>query len=460
MVEWMPKLPSARSGPIYRVLVDVIAADIEVGKLPPGTRLPPLRDLAYALGISVGAVTRAYDAAARRGLVSAHVGRGTFVVDRSGSAAPQDGMIDLSTNIAPLVTLDLTAEVIASLRRTPSLADRLSYLPPCGLEVDRHAASEWLTRTAGFESVDWRTLICCGGAQSGLAIALAALSRPGGTILCEAATFSGAKTLAAQQGYQLHGVEMDDEGIQPDALDRAAAATGARVFYTLPTLHNPTTRTMSRQRRADIVRTARARDLWIVEDDVYAPYASDLGLSPLAALAPERTLYVTSLSKIIAPGLRAGFLVAPGGEIFDRCVRALRALMHSPAGVNIAIATDWIRSGRADDLAREVRTEAHARTIMALTALKGAVAEPNLATGLHLWLPMLAVDAERTAARAFTAGVRLTPPGAFATSDSHTVNGLRLCVGAAANRATLARALSILTGALAGETNSSALDPL
>ena len=90
--------------PLYRRLGRRdVAADIEAGKLPPGTRLPPLRDLAYALGISVGAVTRAYDAAARRGLVSAHVGRGTFVVDRSGSAAPQDGMIDLSTNIAPLV---------------------------------------------------------------------------------------------------------------------------------------------------------------------------------------------------------------------------------------------------------------------------------------------------------------------------------------------------------------------
>ncbi|MBO1908736.1 PLP-dependent aminotransferase family protein [Microvirga sp. 3-52] len=460
MVEWVPKLPSERSGPIYRALTEVIAADIEAGTLTPGTRLPPQRDLAYALGISVGAVTRAYDAAARLGLVSAHVGRGTFVVDRSGGAEPQEGLIDLSTNVAPPVPFDLTAEAVASLRRMSSFANRLSYLPPCGLEVDRRAAAEWLTRTAGFGSLDWRTLMCCGGAQLAMAIAFAELCRPSDMILCEAATFSGARTLAAQQSYRLHGIEMDDEGVRPDVLDRAAEATGARVFYTLPTLHNPTTRTMSAQRRADIVRVARARDLWIVEDDVYAPYASDLGLPPLAALAPERTLYVTSLSKIIAPGLRAGFLVAPAGELFDRCVRTLRALMHSPAGINAAIATDWIRSGRADDLAREVRAEAHARTSMALTSLQGAVAEPNLATGLHLWLPMPIADAERTAARARTAGVRLTPPGAFATSNSHQVTGLRLCVGAAANRATLARALSTLNDALMGETNDPALDPL
>ncbi len=460
MVDWLPKLPPVRSGTIYRALADAIAADIGASKLPPGTRLPPQRDLAHALGISVGAVTRAYDVAARRGLVSAHVGRGTFVVDRSSGAEPQEGLIDLSMNVAPSVPLDLAAEAVASLRRMPSMADRLSYLPPYGLEVDRRAAAEWLTRTAGFGSLDWRALMCCCGAQSAMAIAFAALCRPGDTILCESATFSGARTLAAQQGYRLHGVEMDDEGVRPDVLDRAAAATGARVFYTLPTLHNPTTCTMSAQRRADVVRVARARDLWIVEDDVYAPYASDLGLPALAELTPERTLYASSLSKIIAPGLRAGFLVAPAGEIFDRCVRALRALTHSPAGITAAIATDWIRSGRADDLAREVRAEAHARTTMALTSLRGAVAEPNLATGLHLWLPMQIADAERTAARALTAGVRLTPPDVFAPSNNHIVSGLRLCVGAAANRATLVRALSTLNEALVGKTNDPALDPL
>jgi len=183
-------------------------------------------------------------------------------------------------------------------------------------------------------------------------------------------------------------------------------------------------------------------------------------LPPLAALASERTLYVSSLSKIIAPGLRAGFLVAPDGELFDRWVRTLRALIHSPGGINAAIATDWIRSGRADDLARGIRAEAHARTSMALTALQGAVTEPNLATGLHLWLPIPIADAERMAARALTAGVRLTPPGAFATSNDQTVTGLRLRIGSAANRATHARALSTLNNALVGETSNSALDPL
>ena len=199
--------PPRSSMPLYRQLVEAISADIEAGKLAPGARLPPQRDLAYALSISVGAVTRAYDDAARRGLISAHVGRGTFVIDRSRGEAAPNGPIDLSINTPPVAPVNAMVETIVSLRRTTSWTERLGYQPPCGLDVDRRAYAAWLTRTAGFDGLDWRTLICCSGAQNAMAIAFAALCKPGDTILCEAATFSGAKALAAQQGYRLHGVE-------------------------------------------------------------------------------------------------------------------------------------------------------------------------------------------------------------------------------------------------------------
>lgn len=254
---------------------------------------------------------------------------------------------------------------------------------------------------------------------------------------------------------------MDEEGARPDALDRAAVETGARLFYTLPTLHNPTTRTMSRRRREEIARVAEARDLTIIEDDVYAAYARDLDLPSLAALAPERTLYLSSLSKVFAPGLRAGFLVAPAGEIFEPCLRATRAITHSPPGVNFAIATEWISSGRAEELALAARAEVEARTAMALAALGEAVARPRSAASLHLWLPMTKAIAERTAARAMAAGLRLAPPGAFAASGhDDQITGLRLCLGTAVNRATLVRALSILREALAGDVQHAAIDPL
>lgn len=454
MPDWRPKFSTSRAAPLYRRIVDAMVADIESGRLAAGTRLPPQRDLAHALSVSVGAVTRAYDTAVRRGLVAAHVGRGTFVIDRASSNAVQGGPIDLSINTAPVASAEAIAEAIAAMSRPAAWVERLDYQPPFGLEVDRRAGAAWLERIAGFDALDWRTLICCSGAQNGMAIALTAFCVPGDGVMCEAVSFPGVRALAAQMSYRLHGVKMDEQGIQPQALDRAAAETGARVLYTLPTLQNPTTRTMSEKRRADIVKVARARNLWIVEDDVYAPYARHLGLSPLAAMAPERTVFVTSLSKILSPGLRVGYLVAPAGEVFERCGHAMRALMHSPPGLGLAIATNWIEGGKADDLAREVLTETSARTTLARTALKGFIDEPSTGMSLHLWLPMREIDAERTAARATAAGLRLTPPAAFAVSNTASLSGLRLCIGSAANRATLEHALSILKSALKGERDN------
>jgi DNA-binding transcriptional MocR family regulator len=301
--------------------------------------------------------------------------------------------------------------------------------------------------------LDWRTLICCSGAQNAMAIAFAALCEPGDGVLCEAASFSGAKALASQLRLKLHGVAMDAQGAQPESLDRAAKATGARLLYLVPTLQNPTGRTMDPKRRADIVTIARARNLWIVEDDIYAPYARHLDFPPIASMAPERTLYVSSLSKVLSPGLRAGFLIAPAGELFDRCVRTMRALIHSPSGIGTAIATDWFESGRADQLARDAVAETQARTAMTLAAMQGAVEQPQTSNSLHLWLPMPEAEAQRVVTGASSAGLRLSAPGAFAISDASPVSGVRLCIGSAANRATLERALSILTGVLKGEVN-------
>ncbi|RFB81421.1 aminotransferase-like domain-containing protein [Methylovirgula sp. 4M-Z18] len=446
---WQPKLDPSDPAQLYRRLLQAIEAGIAAGELQVGDRLPPQRDLAHRLAISVGAVTHAYDEAARLGLVAAHVGRGTFIAGAGRGDAVADGLIDLSVNVAPFVPTELLAETAATFRRTASWANRLTYQPPHGLDGDRQAGAAWLAATACFADLDWRRLICCAGAQGGMAIALAALCKPGDVLLCEAATFPGVKTLAAQQGCRLHGIEMDDEGLMPQALDRAAAKTGARALYVLPTLQNPTARTMGKARREDIVRIARRRDLWIIEDDVYALYARHLDLPPLASLAPERTIYVSSLSKTLAPGLRAGFLVAPAGDVLDRCSRAARALMHSPNGITTAIATHWIESGRAQDLARNVLDEIRARVTIAGNVLKDFIAQPQPAVSLHLWLPMPQIQAERTIARASMKGLRLAAPMAFAASEN-AESGLRLCVGGVPNRATLERALSLLSSSLSG----------
>jgi len=264
---WHPEI-EAGPAPFYERLVHAIASDVRRGALAAGARLPPQRDLAFRLGVSVGSVTRAYAEAERRGLLVAHVGRGSFVRGASSpvpdvpalerGAGGRAGIIDLRCNTPPPVPLMHELDLaLSQLTKRGALDPALHYIQGPGLAPVRHAAARWIADGYGLD-VAAENLIQCNGGQHGIALAFSSFCGPGDTVLCESTTFYGARMAAEHLGLRLHGVAMDEEGIRPDALDRAAAETGSRMLFTLPTLHNPTTRTMSAQRRQDIARVARA----------------------------------------------------------------------------------------------------------------------------------------------------------------------------------------------------------
>src|SRR5437764_593915 len=153
---WKPTIRKGKE-PLYARLLEAIEKDIREGVLPPGTKLPPHRDLAHALGIAVGTVTKTYADAERRGLLSAHVGRGSFVAGgTNGRGAfslahePADGIIDLARNHPPTGPARLRfAETISKLRRRRDLDEILSYAPPEGSLPDRTALADWLYRRHG-----------------------------------------------------------------------------------------------------------------------------------------------------------------------------------------------------------------------------------------------------------------------------------------------------------------------
>ncbi len=133
--------------------------------------------------------------------------------------------------------------------------------------------------------------------------AFAGLARPGDPILVEALTYAGVCHVAERLGLRLHGLAIDDEGLLPEALDEAARTGQARLLFVNPTVHNPTTATMSLARREAIAGIARRHDLIVIEDDVYGQLPEDRP-PPIAVLAPERTIHISSASKSVAPGLR------------------------------------------------------------------------------------------------------------------------------------------------------------
>lgn len=447
-MDWIPDI-SAGDGFIHQRIVRALEADIATGRLATGARLPPQRRLAHQLHVGVGAITQAYAEAEARGLIEAHVGRGSFVA-AGKSARWQDaavgGLIDLAHNTPPAITVSVhLASALTRLRRRGDLAAHLDYPPPAGLESHRRAGAVWLAMAACGLDADAGRIICTGGAQQALAAALGAICRPGDRVIVEAVSFSGIKTLAAHMNYALIPVDMDDQGISPEGLDRAAAA-GARAAYVQP-LQNPTGRVMGLARRQAIAGVARARDLMLVEDDLYGAYARGLGLPPLAALAPERVFYVNGLSKSLTPGLRVGYLLPPPtGDWADRCMLGLRAIAFGPPALAGLVAAQWIEDGSAAAMLAAHRDELTQRTRLALDLLTSAE-QPAGACATHLWLPMTELDAERVAARALMAGVQVTPPATTHIPGGGT-HGLRICLGAAPDRTVLALGLRTLAAAL------------
>ena len=441
---WAPTVEQG-SDPLHARLQRTIARDISAGRLAPGDRLPTHRDLAYRLGIGIGTVTRAYAEAETQGLVTSHVGRGTFVAAQPVARSGHDGPLDLAHNLAPAAPSEGRIKAaIATIGRRRDLATHLTYAPSAGFDTHRRAGAAWIEATSGLRP-DWTRLIVTAGAQQAMSLLFGCLCRHGDGVLVEAATYVGMRSCADQAGLRLHGVAMDHEGLDPGALDRAASETGARVLYTLPTLQNPTGRLMSPARRDAIARVARKRDLWIVEDDIYAAYVRPAP-QPLASLVPERTFLISGVSKVLGPGLRTGYLVVPSKDWFDRLGRATRAACYAPPTFGSLIATQWIEDGSAAALVDEVNTEVAARRVMA-ESLLGDLADQAAGDGPHLWLPLPEYDAERVAGQVQRHGIEVTPPTAPIV-DRALASGLRLCLGAVRERSALARALETIASAV------------
>jgi DNA-binding transcriptional MocR family regulator len=446
---WSPRL-EVRRGPRYLAIVEALAEDCANGLLHDGARLPTHRELAERLGITVGTVSRAYAEAARRGLVSGEVGRGTFVRVNGGATDREraDDLVDLGQNHPPSPPSQpqnralLDALAVLTGHGDPSAL--LGYSAAGGSAADREAGAAWIER-AGFEARAEDVLVCT-GSQHGLTVLLATLLEPGDVLLTESLTYSGLKAVAGLLRLRLRGLAADADGPLPDALAEACRETRHKAVYLMPTLHNPTTAIVPETRRGEIVEVARQHGLAIVEDDVHGllPQARPL---PLAALAPERTYYLTSTSKTLAPGLRIAYVKAPPANV-ARIAASLRATTWAVAPLTAAIASTWIRDGTADALVLARREEAKARQALARELLDGADVRTH-PEAYYLWLRLPEPwTSERFAAEARVRGVVVTPAEAFAVAREPAA-AVRLCLGAPRTRDALRRGLGVVVELLA-----------
>lgn len=444
---WQPNISGSKK-PKYLALVEAIERDIRSGVLRQGDRLPPQREIAAGLDITIATLTKAIQEAARRGLLATRTGSGTFVRAPLDGGAPEPAAVDMSLNTIPSAPakpfLDAALEALGARRASELLC---AYEPATGTEAHRAMLARWLRQRSLAASP--AALLMTHGGQHALAACFLALARPGDVVLCEPWTYTGILRLGELCRVRVEGVAMDGEGLDPADLADRLAATGARLVICTAAVQNPTTATMSLERRREIVAVCAAAGALLVEDDIYGPLSGD-ALPPLAALAGEGVVHISSLSKCLAPGVRLGALVAPEP--------LLPALSNALMGLQWTASTLWaemlgvmLDSGTLERCVAAQRKEA-LRRLALFRDLVGVPASTALPS-YHTWLAVPgAWNIDDFMAALLTAGIRVSPAQHFAVPHpgEAPAHHVRVCLGGGDDTAPLAEQLSRLGAVLSG----------
>jgi DNA-binding transcriptional MocR family regulator len=441
---WLTELERS-AGPRYLQIADALERAMFEGRLKPGDRLPPQRELAAQLKVDLTTVTRAYDEAKRRHLLEGRGARGTYVAVPKIELAQ---VLDLSMNIPPppagVGFDDLLKQGVSQVLLRADNELLMTYHLGGGSESDRTAGAKWLEPMFG--KLDPEHIVVCPGAQAALAALILAHSAPGDIIPAEPTIYPGLRAAATQLGRQLITVETDDCGMLPDALEKACTQHRARLVYLNPTLQNPTTVTMPVQRRKEIAAIAVRCGARIMEDDPYWLFAESAP-PPVARFAPGHAYYVSTLSKCLTPGLRVAFVVLRDAVERQRFISALRAFVLMAAPLTTTLATQWIFDGSAQQLFKGVKEETQARHALAREVLAGRPEEAG--NGLHIWLKLPGYWTSSALARAAAAnGLAVTPAEVFSASAS-APNAIRISLGSIQDRKRLSAGLRRLSQLLA-----------
>lgn len=422
-VNWRPARLD-RTKPKYLALVELIEADIAAGDLRDGDRLPPQRDIAKSLDLTIATITKGIREAARRGIVTARTGSGTFVrVGRAPAGSPST--LDLSLNVVPAEPTKRFLDAAFAEFAKRQIADQLcGYESAVGSPAHRRLMADWLALRG--LSVEAERILLTHGSQHALLACFQALARSDETILCEQWTYAGIRRLAELNHVRLEGVAMDREGIDPKALAGRLAATGAKIVICSATVQNPTTATMSLARRKKVIAACEAAGAILIEDDIYG-HLSGEETPPLAALG-RNVVHISSMSKCLASGIRLGTLAAPDA-LLPKLANALVGL-HWTAPVLWAslFETLW----RHDAMTKCLEAHrAEARRRMDLYA--DIIREPlgGALPSYHVWQPLPAAwRLDDLVAELGVEGIRVSPAHHFVVSaPPDTQSHIRVCLG-------------------------------
>ncbi|MEV5505219.1 PLP-dependent aminotransferase family protein [Streptomyces orinoci] len=339
---------------------------IENGTLQPGSRLPSSRQLATDLAISRSVVVEAYEQLAAEGYLVTRRGSGTWVGDNARSVSVGSVLVpdsaahlagvrwDLRTAFSDLQAFPRQAwlrSVTAVLAQAGTA--ELGYGPPSGVPLTRAVLAAYLGRVRSVRSRPENLMVTSGFAQ-GLSLLCKVLRDQGHEALAvEDPGHPGEWEFIAGSGLQPVAIPVDENGLRVDLL----RASGARAVLTTPSHQFPTGVRLSAERRESLVAWAREVGGYIVEDDFDNAYLEPADrVAALQSLAPDRVIYAGSVSKVLAPALRLGWLVAPA-ELMASIEYARAGWDIGCSGIEQLTLTHFIATGEYDRHQRRLRTE-------------------------------------------------------------------------------------------------------
>ncbi len=449
--------PPGERRPVYRRIADHIREQVRSGELAEGARLPPIRALARQLGVNRDTVALAYEALAGEGLLTAVVGRGTFVRTRE-DARPRRAEFRpaLSPHVERIITFERTrppfggASGVAPLHTLipdPALypvepfrrafnrvvaehgPDLFRYGGPEGHPALREVVAGRFRRV-GF-AVEAGDVILCHGASQGIALAVRLFATAGDAVAVEDPTYMNVLVTLLGLGIRAVPVPMRDGVPDLEDLGRALARPEVKAFYTIPTFHNPLGTTTPVGHRREVLETAARHGKPVIEDAFEMDLRYDgRPVPPLAALdGSGLVVHLYSFSKSLFPGIRIGSVTARGRARKGLLALKLATDISDSMPLQAALA-EFVASGGYDRHLGRLRTALRERRDVMLGALAEHLPEGATWTrpegGYQVWVDVgFPVDTRELLSEAVRAGV-LFVPGSHFLVDGGASRGLRL----------------------------------
>lgn len=468
-----PDLDPRSALPIYRQIHDYIADLVHCGKLGKGDRLPATRELAGSLGLNRATVAAAYELLEAEGLVASHVGRGSFVAG-PGEARPAldwaallgapgaeppppnpEGGISFAASRPgqDLFPLEDVRATCGEVMGQPDLPAILQLGSPAGYEPLRRRLLD-TARERG-EAGPGDGILVTNGCQQGLDLLGRVLLRPGDTVAVEDPIYPGLKNLFASMGARVAGVPAGIAGMDVEALRRAVEAGPVRLVVATSNFQNPTGGTLPLAARHEILRVASGAGAVLVESDIYGALRySGEALPGLKELDQSgNTVLLRSFSKVAFPGLRVGWVIAPG-PLVARLVEAKQLADLHTDQFSQALLLRFLDAGRLDAHLRRVLEAGSARLAATLAACERYLPPGTRFTqpqgGMNVWVELPApLDAGELLPRAHREGVAYLPGKYF--SVSHPAPGALRLSFAGLEPESIRKGLSILGEIFSGE---------